>query len=142
MDKTILLILDKFLIFFHTFLILFNLFGWIWKRTRKLNLIILILVAFSWLILGIWFGIGYCPLTDFHWFVKIELGESNLPSSYIKYLVDFYFNIDSDPILIDYITAISFACALIISSVLNFSSISNENIQNILKRFFSKISKK
>ena len=142
MKKTILLLLDNFLIFFHTLLILFNLLGWIWKRTRKLNLIILLLVAFSWLILGIWFGIGYCPFTDLHWFIKIELGESNLPYSYIKYLVDFYLGIDSEPVLIDYITAISFACALIISSILNFSAISNEKNRNKLIRLFYKNTKK
>jgi hypothetical protein len=120
MDKFLLIVLDKFLIFFHTLLILFNLFGWAWKRTRKLNLIILLLVAFSWLVLGIWYGIGYCPLTDLHWNIKISLGQTDLPNSYIKYLVDYYFNLDSDPILIDCITAISFFIALIISTYLNF----------------------
>lgn len=138
MDKSLLLLLDKFLIFFHTCLILFNLFGWIWKSTRKLNLIILILVAFSWLILGIWYGIGYCPLTEFHWFVKIELGETNLPYSYIKYLVDYYLNIDSDPVVIDYITAISFTCALLISFFLNLSTNSFTKFQTYLKRIFYK----
>ena len=108
MDKPLYELLDKFLIFFHTFLILFNLFGWIWKRTRKINLISLLLVAFSWIILGFWYGIGYCPLTDLHWHVKYMIGETDLPYSYIKYLVDFYFNTNSNPIIVDYITAISF----------------------------------
>jgi len=119
MDYSFYFILDKFLIFFHTFLILFNLFGWIWQRTRKLNLISLLFVAFSWLILGIWYGVGYCPLTDLHWHIKLLIGETNLPYSYIKYLVDFYFNTDSNPILIDYITAILFILSLIISFYLN-----------------------
>lgn len=122
MDKTLLILLDKFLIFFHTFLILFNLFGWIWKRTRKINLISLLLVAFSWVILGIWYGLGYCPLTDFHWYVKFRIGETDLPYSYIKYLVDYYFNTDSNPVVIDYITAISFVCALLISIYSNFKN--------------------
>ena len=130
MDKSLYLLLDKFLIFFHTFLILFNLFGWIWKRTRKLNLISLLLVAFSWLILGIWYGVGYCPLTDLHWHVKSIIGENDLPNSYIKYLVDFYFNSDSNPIVIDYITAISLVGALMTSIYLN---ILNKTFSGFLK---------
>lgn len=122
MDELFYKFLDKFLVFLHTFFILFNLFGWIWKRTRKLNLISLLLVAFSWVILGIWYGIGYCPLTELHWHVKFIIGETNLPYSYIKYLVDFYFNTNSNPVVIDYITAISFICALSISIYLNLKS--------------------
>ena len=125
MDKPLYELLDKFLIFFHTFLILLNLFGWIWKRTRKINLISLILVAFSWIILGIWYGIGYCPLTDLHWYVKYMIGETDLPYSYIKYLVDFYFNTNSNPIIVDYITAISFVLSLIISVYLNLKNWKN-----------------
>jgi len=119
MEQNLYLFLDYFLIYFHTILILFNLFGWIWQRTRKLNLISLLIVACSWLILGIWYGVGYCPLTELHWNIKLLIGETNLPYSYIKYLVDFYFNTDSNPILIDYITAILFILSLIISVYLN-----------------------
>ena len=120
MDKSLFLLLDKFLIFFHTFFILFNLFGWIWIRTRKLNLISLLTVAFCWLILGFWYGVGYCPLTDLHWHVKSIIGENDVPYSYIKYLVDYYFNTDSNPVVIDYLTAISLVGALMISIYLNF----------------------
>lgn len=120
MDKLLYIILDYFLIFFHTFLILFNLFGWMWHRTRRLNLYSLLLVAFSWLILGIWYGIGYCPLTELHWNIKFELGQTDLPYSYIKYLIDFYFNIYSDPQVIDYMTAILFIAALLSSIYTNF----------------------
>ena len=141
MDKLLLIVLDKFFIFFHTLLILFNLFGWVWKQTRKLNLIILLLVAFSWLVLGIWYGIGYCPLTDLHWNIKINLGQTDLPNSYIKYLVDFYFNLNIDPILVDYITAISFFCALMISIYFNFffkSSCNTLKLTEFYNKFFFK----
>lgn len=120
MDKFVFVILDKFLIIFHTFLVFFNLFGWIWKPIRKLNLISLLFVLFSWLILGIWYGIGYCPLTDLHWHIKNKIGETELPYSYIKYLIDFYLNTDVNPAVVDYITAILFICALIVSVYLNF----------------------
>ena len=80
-------ILDFFFISFHTVLILFNMFGWIFRKTRKLNLIVLLLTGASWLILGIFYGIGYCPLTDWHFNILERLGETNLPTSYIAYLL-------------------------------------------------------
>jgi hypothetical protein len=122
MDESLYIVLDYFLLIFHTFLIVFNLLGWAWKYTRRCNLYSLLLVAFSWLLLGIWYGIGYCPLTDLHWFVKYKIGEHTLPDSYIKFLVDYYFNTDSDPVLIDYITGISFFVALIVSVYFNFKN--------------------
>jgi hypothetical protein len=79
--------LDVFFTVFHTLLIFFNLFGWIWKRTRRINLVCLLLTAGSWLILGIFYGIGYCPLTDWHFAVLERLGYTDLPSSYISFLV-------------------------------------------------------
>jgi hypothetical protein len=48
---------DIFFIVFHTFLIFFNLFGWIFKPLRKANLVVLILTGASWFILGIFYGI-------------------------------------------------------------------------------------
>ena len=74
MSKLILQILDYFFILFHSVLILFNIFGWIVPRWRFANLISLLLTAFSWFILGILFGIGYCPFTDWQWKVRELLG--------------------------------------------------------------------
>jgi uncharacterized membrane protein YeiH len=53
--------LDYFFIAFHSALIIFNLFAWIPRFTRRWNLISLGLTAFSWLGLGLFYGIGYCP---------------------------------------------------------------------------------
>ena len=80
--------LDFFFLIFHAIVTLFNLLGWIWKKTRKANIILLLLTAFAWFGLGVFYGIGYCPLTDWHWKVLEKLGENNLPYSYIKYLID------------------------------------------------------
>jgi hypothetical protein len=79
--------LDIFFTVFHTSLVLFILFGWIWKKTRLPHLIVVILTAGSWLILGIFYGLGYCPFTDWHFTVLEKLGHTNLPSSYISFLV-------------------------------------------------------
>jgi hypothetical protein len=79
---------DWFFVIFHSVLILFNLFGWIWRKTRKAHLITISLTLLSWGFLGIWYGWGYCPLTDWHWQVLDKLGTQDLPNSYISYLLD------------------------------------------------------
>lgn len=35
--------LDKFFFVFHSALIVFNLFGWIWRKTRAANLVVVLL---------------------------------------------------------------------------------------------------
>jgi hypothetical protein len=79
--------LNIFFLVFHTVLILFNVFGWIPKKTRLLNLISQTLVAFSWFVLGIWYGWGYCFCTDWHWRVRELLGYQDISNSYIHFLI-------------------------------------------------------
>lgn len=104
----------------HLFIVGFNLLGWIWKRTRRLHFILVLLTACSWLILGIWYGLGYCPVTDWQWQIKEQLGETNLPNSFIKYFVDKITGHDVSADLIDGATAIGFAIAATLSVYLNF----------------------
>jgi len=111
--------LDYFFTGFHTALIIFNLFGWIYPKTRKLNLITLLLTGVSWFILGIFYGIGYCPLTDWHFKILEKLGETNLPNSYITYLVARLTGYNFKEALIDRITLAGFLVALVISVFLN-----------------------
>jgi hypothetical protein len=87
MSKLILQILDYFFMLFHSVLILFNVFGWIIPKWRFANLISLSLTAFSWFVLGIWYGIGYCPSTDWHWKVRQLLGYNDQSNSYIHFLI-------------------------------------------------------
>ncbi len=96
--------LNIFFFGFHTSLILFNLFGWMWKKTRKANLIVLLLTLASWFILGIWYGFGYCPCTDWHWQVRMKLGYTDMPYSYIKFLIDRLLGLDVNALLVDYLT--------------------------------------
>jgi hypothetical protein len=71
----------------HTALILFNVLGWAWARTRRWNLVTLLVTAFSWGVIGIWKGFGYCPLTDWHWRVREAMGIRKTTSNYIVLLV-------------------------------------------------------
>jgi hypothetical protein len=112
-------VLNAFFISFHTGLILFNLFGWIWKKTRMINLFTLLLTLFSWVVLGIWYGWGYCPCTDWHWKVRRNLGHVDMPSSYIKFLADKLTGGDWNAQTIDMLTLIFFALALATSLWLN-----------------------
>lgn len=112
-------ILDIFFLLFHSSIVLFNLFGWICKRTLKLNLITLLLTGGSWFILGIFYGIGYCPLTDWHFQVLRKLGQYDLPTSYMKYIGDRITGLDFNANLVDTLTLICFLLALVISVTLN-----------------------
>jgi hypothetical protein len=113
-------ILDIVIIVFHTSLIIFNLFGWIWKKTRRFNLLTLLLTGASWLFLGLIFGsLGYCPLTDWHFDILVKLGETDLPDSYIKYMVNRLTGFDLASSLVDAVTLYLFLAALVISVYIN-----------------------
>jgi hypothetical protein len=119
MNTILLQAADIFFLIFHSLLILFNCLGWIWKKTRKLNLFTLLLTAGSWLILGIFYGIGYCPLTDWHFIILRKLGQSNLPYSYIQYLVERLTGYSPSPALTETLTVGVLVVALVISGILN-----------------------
>jgi hypothetical protein len=71
---------------FHTAWIAFNCLGWIWKRTRPWQLATVSLTALSWFGLGVSYGWGYCPCTDWHWQVRARLGYQD-PPSYTQLLI-------------------------------------------------------
>jgi len=111
--------LDIFFTGFHTCLVLFNLFGWIWKKTRLVNLITLLVTAGSWSILGIFYGFGYCPLTDWHFSILEKLGHTNLPDSYLSFLFTRLTGLTIDQGLVDTVTLWGLIVALVISLYLN-----------------------
>jgi hypothetical protein len=88
MREAVLQIANYFFYLFHTVLIFFNLFGWLFPKTRRLNLVSLLITFGSWVLLGFWKGWGYCFLTDWHYSILRQLGEKDLPSSYIAFLVE------------------------------------------------------
>ena len=112
--------LDIFFTVFHSLLILFILFGWIWKKTRRLNLICILLTGASWLFLGIFYGLGYCPLTDWHFNILQRLGYSDLPDSYVSFLFTRLTGLQIDQNLVDGVTLWGLVIAMMISIFLNF----------------------
>ena len=111
--------LDWFFVIFHFILVIFNLTGWIWVKTRFWHLITMGSTMFSWLVLGAFYGLGYCFCTDWHWQVKRKLGETGLPYSYIKYYVDQIFDVSANAQFVDGVTAGVFGTLFIVTIVLN-----------------------
>jgi hypothetical protein len=111
---------DYFYLIFHTGLILFNLFGWIWKPLRKWHFATISLTFASWILLGIWYGWGYCFLTDWHWDILVQLGERELPNSYISYLLQRLLGIQVPNVWVDGMTLGLALLALAISVKVNF----------------------
>jgi hypothetical protein len=111
--------LDLLLLGLHLVLIGFNLTGWIWKRTRPIHLVLMILTMVSWVGLGICYGFGYCFLTDWHWQVKRKLGETEIPSSFFKYHLDRLTGFEWDPGLVDGVVVGLTLFVLVASILLN-----------------------
>jgi len=110
---------DIFFFVFHSMFILFVLVGWAWKRTRLAHLVVVGLTALSWFGLGIWYGFGYCPFTDWHWRVRYALGYTDLPNSYIKFFVDTLTGWNVNAQLVDVVTVAAFIVASALSVYLN-----------------------
>ena len=113
-------VLNYFFFVFHTVLIVFNVFGWIYVRTRKLHLYVLLVTLFSWFVLGIWYGFGYCFLTDWHYEVLRKLGETGMPSSYIAFLIEKLSGWLPNTELVNVLTVVITLLALIASVWVNF----------------------
>jgi len=126
-------LLNIFFFVFHTLLMLFNCFGWIWKKTRRWNLLTLLLTAASWFIIGIWYGWGYCFCTDWHWAVREKMGLFDQSNSYVHFLLLKLTGINFQKNLVDKVTLIVFFVSLGLSSWLNIVDYrKNRQIKNRL----------
>lgn len=112
--------LNIFFFVFHIALISFNCFGWLWARARRLHLITIGITWASWIILGFWYGFGYCPLTDWHWQVLQRLGKTDLPASYLKYLFDTITGLNLPADLVDAAAVIGLLLATMIALYLQY----------------------
>ena len=111
--------LDIFFFVFHTGLVIFVVVGWAFRRTRLAHLVVVVLVGVSWFGLGLWYGIGYCPSTEWHWQVRERLGYGNMPNSYLKFLFDQLTGLDANSKAVDGVAFGAFLAAAVVSVVLN-----------------------
>ncbi len=122
--------LDWFFVVFHTALIIFNVFGWIYKKTRKWNFFALCITAASWFILGIFYGIGYCFLTDWHWQVLGKLSQYPFETSYVQYLFRRLLSVPVSADFADKLTAVVFFVSFFISGIWNLRDIFEKKKKN------------
>ncbi len=87
---------------------------------RKLHFVFVIIVFLSWVGLGLFYGLGYCPITDWHWHILLQMGVYDLPHSYVKYVFDAITGISSNAFLIDLATYILFLSSFALSIYVNF----------------------
>ncbi len=120
LSKTALVALDWFFLVFHTVFTLFNMVGWIPEKTRKFHLITMGLTAASWFILGIWYGLGFCFCTEWHWQVREALGNPIQSYSYIHFLIGEITGLDPDPALVDRAVMGIFIFCAVMTLSLNF----------------------
>lgn len=113
--------LDIGFFIFHTVLVLFNVLGWIWPKTRRWNLYTLLATAGSWFVMGIWYGLGYCICTDWHFAVREKLGYQDDSPTYMHLIIKMTTGADLDQKLVESGTAIGFAFALLMSLYTNFA---------------------
>lgn len=119
MKVYILIFLNYFFFIFHTIFTLFNMFGWIFKKTRIIHIITMILTFFSWYILGIWYGWGYCFCTDWHFQIRDKLGYIDPSNSYIHFLILKITGLNFNETLVINITFMVFILCFILSVILN-----------------------
>ena len=112
-------LLNGFFLVFHTLIVLFCLSGWMFAVTRKYHLALILLIAFSWFVLGIGYGWGYCLFTDWHWQIRNKLGYTYTADSYIHFLALKLTGINFSPRLVDIVTIAGFFVCSGLSMVLN-----------------------
>jgi hypothetical protein len=111
--------LNIFFFVFHTVIVLFNSLGWMWRATRRWNLITLAATAFSWFVMGFWRGVGYCLCTDWHMQVRRGLGIHDSAQTYVQLMVQILTGWVPPVQLTESVTAIVFAISVVASVTMN-----------------------
>jgi len=119
MENNTLYFLDYFFLVFHTIFSIFNMTGWAFRRTRRVHLATMLLTAFSWFVLGIFYGWGYCFCTDWHWQVREAMGNPIESYSYIHFLILEISGKYMDPDLVNITVLAVFIFAFIMTIFMN-----------------------
>ena len=86
--------IDVLFFVFHTALILFNLVGWVWPSTRQLHFICIAATLFSWIVMGAFYGFGYCLCTDWHFQVRRSLGLPVFGHTYLQLMARVFLGVE------------------------------------------------
>ncbi len=119
--------LDVIFHILHLSIILINLTFWMSFRTLKIAQATVSLTMVSWLGFGFFYGFGYCFLTDWQWQVKEKLGQTNLPASYIKYVLDLITGMNWNPELVDRMALVGLSFSVLGCLIQTIRKIRKEN---------------
>ena len=103
----------------HLFIIIFSVIGWMIPALRPYHLLLCLLIAFSWFVLGARKGWGYCLVTDWQWYLMRHMGITDLPSSYMPMLYRFITGHEGDNRRIELTTRTVFYCSFLASVAVN-----------------------
>ena len=95
------------------------------QSLQRWHLFVCILIASSWFMLGAWKGWGYCLVTDLQWRVLRQLGQTDLPDSYMPLLYRYLSGRVGNVQRIDRITQLVFYCLCIVSLIVNWDYLRN-----------------
>ena len=123
--KTLISLLSLLLHGVHLFIIIFSVIGWMIPALRPLHLLLCLLIAFSWLVLGARKGWGYCLVTDWQWSLMRKMGKTELPSSYMPMLYRVVTGHAGDEQRIETVTRTVFFGSFLASIVVNRELIFN-----------------
>jgi hypothetical protein len=112
---------------FHTLLIGFNMFGWIWPKTRFWHLISMGLTSFSWFVMGAAYGWGYCLCTDWHFQVRERLGYVDTETTYVQLIAKYPFGISMSRFTSDVLAVSVFGLILVAMAVVWFRELQWNN---------------
>jgi hypothetical protein len=104
----VLLAADWLLTVVHVGVVLGFVLLWIPRPAARFHRWLVLAVACSWFGIGVFKGLGYCFLTDLHWYVKRARGVEDLPGSFLKYAGDWITGTDLSAPVVDTIAAIAF----------------------------------
>lgn len=117
--NVVLALLDWLLMVVHVLVVLANLLLWIPPAWRRWHLWVVAATCVSWFGLGLFYGMGYCLLTDWHWKLRVARGVHVAPQSFIHHVLVDGLGIPLAQSAVDTLTAVAFACVVSASLALN-----------------------
>jgi hypothetical protein len=108
----------------HLSIIVFTVTGWMIPALRPYHLLLCLLIAFSWFVLGSRKGWGYCLITDWQWRLMRRMGITDLPSSYMHMIYRTITGHEGDDRRIELIAQTIFYCTFLASIAVNRELIS------------------
>lgn len=106
----------------HGGVVVFLMVGWLFPPLRAAHLALVFLTLGSWFILGRWFGVGYCPITDWHWKLKDALGEGRPKEAYIHMVLQKIARRKFEAAAVDKVVVLSTLAVTALSLALNLGA--------------------